>query len=73
MVKHKDLRFVKKKKKIPSGSYFQERNEEQNPARKLTLRITNCESRNVCNTMGKVPKTGSRIKGFLDRKARTTF
>lgn len=55
MVKRKDLRFGEKKKKFPSGSYFQERKKEQNPERKLMLRIADFQSRNVHITMGKVP------------------
>ena len=74
MVKHKDLRFGKKKKKFPSGSYFQERKKEQNPERKLMLRITDFQSRNVHITMGKVTMRYDQIsQGFLTGKSEDHF
>lgn len=57
-VKHKDLRFVKKNNN-PIWKLFpgKERRKEQNPERKLLLRITCRESRNIYTTRGKFHET----------------
>lgn len=59
VVKHKNLRFIKKIIIIiiiPSGSYFQERKEERtNPERMLMLRIPGSESRHLYTSIEKVP------------------
>lgn len=65
MVKHKDLRSGEKKKKFPSGSYFQERKKEQNPERKFMLRITDFQSRNVHNYRKSTMRYDQISQGFL--------